>query len=79
MLSTEKFLLFIVLPIVLACSLIEGMVLSRRSGYDWKAAGVSLLDLVLRNLVGVFLPLSIITPLVNLAWEHRLYTVALDT
>ena len=79
MLSTERLLLFIVLPIVMGCSLLEAIILSRRSIYDWKAAGVSLLDLAGRNLVGVFLPLSIIAPLADLAWNNRLTTMTLDT
>ena len=77
--TIETLLLFAVLPTVVACSLLEAVILSRRSSYDWKAAGVSLLDLVCRNLITVFLPLSIIAPLVDLAWSHRLTTMSLDT
>lgn len=75
----EKFLLFAVLPGVIALSLIEALVLSRKQAYDWRAAGVSLLDLGGRNLIAIFLPLSMATPLANWAFAHRIHTVQLDT
>ncbi|WP_394780204.1 sterol desaturase family protein [Undibacterium sp.] len=76
--SIEKFLLLVALPVVLMSSLIEAVVLSRTSGYDWKALGVSVCDLALRTMLSIFLPLSIATPLVNYVWDHRLMTVALQ-
>ena len=42
----DKFLLYVALPFVVVLSLIEAVVLSRKRSYDWRAAGVSLLDLV---------------------------------
>jgi sterol desaturase/sphingolipid hydroxylase (fatty acid hydroxylase superfamily) len=67
------------LPIALCASLIEAIVLSRRSpkGYDWKAAGISLLD-QLGHQVLAFLPLAIAAPLFAFAWEHRLTTIPLN-
>ncbi len=76
----DKFLLFVALPAVVLLSLAEAWVLSRRpGGYDWKAMGVSLGDLFLRTSVAIFLPLSIVAPLVSLAWKHRYTTIELDT
>ena len=59
-------------------ALIEALILSRRRQYDWRAFGVSALDLVLRVVRSVMLPLSIATPLVRLAHEHRIATVAIE-
>lgn len=75
----EKFLLFIALPTVFFSSLIEAYVLSRRQAYDWKAMGVSIFDLIGRNLITIFLPLSIATPLIHYAEAHKLMTLRLDT
>ncbi|MDL2356735.1 MAG: sterol desaturase family protein [Pseudomonadota bacterium] len=74
----EKILLFVAAPAVIVFALIEALVLSRRGHYDWRAFGVSALDLVLRLTLSILLPLSIATPLVRLAFEHRVATVALD-
>ncbi len=79
MFGIDKFLLFVALPMVVSASLIEALVLARLGGYDWRATGVSLLDLVLRIAIQIFLPLSIAAPLILLAYEHRLGDVALDT
>jgi sterol desaturase/sphingolipid hydroxylase (fatty acid hydroxylase superfamily) len=76
--SLDKFLLFVALPGVVLASLLEAWVLSWRNHYDWRATGVSLLDLVMRVGLQIFLPLSIATPLVMAAYEHRLWTIALD-
>jgi sterol desaturase/sphingolipid hydroxylase (fatty acid hydroxylase superfamily) len=78
MTPVDRFLLFVALPVVLLASLVEALVLWRRQGYDWKAAGVSLTDLVLRVATQLLLPLSIATPLIALAREHRLTDIALD-
>ena len=76
---TLRKLLLIILPIVLLASLIEALVLSRRAGgFDWRAAGVSLLDLLGRrglDATGVSLSGVILAAL----WRHRLGTVPLDT
>ena len=74
----DTFLLFVALPIVVFASLAEALVLSRRSAYDWRATGVSLLDLVLRVAIQIVLPLSLAKPLIDLAAQHQLTTIALD-
>ena len=63
---------------VLVIALLEALVLSRRARYDWRAFGVSALDLVMRLGVGVLVPLSLASPLLNWASEHRLTTIALN-
>jgi sterol desaturase/sphingolipid hydroxylase (fatty acid hydroxylase superfamily) len=77
--SIDRFLLLVALPIVVAASLIEALVLARRGGYDWRATGVSLADLALRIAMQILLPLSIAAPLIALAREHQLTSIALDT
>ena len=74
----DHFLLFVALPGVVAASLFVALVLARRQRYDWRASGVSLLDLVARVSMQIFLPLSIATPLIVLAYRHRIGTVSLD-
>ena len=74
----EKNLLLIATPTVLTLALIEALILSRRGGYDWRAFGVSVFDLVTRLAVGILLPLSIATPLVLFAIRHRLSTIELN-
>jgi sterol desaturase/sphingolipid hydroxylase (fatty acid hydroxylase superfamily) len=46
--------------------------------YDWKAAGVSVADQILRRFVAL-VPLSIATPIFKLAYEHRLFEIDLAT
>jgi sterol desaturase/sphingolipid hydroxylase (fatty acid hydroxylase superfamily) len=75
----DRFLLFVALPTVVLASLIEALVLAQRQRYDWRAAGVSLLDLLARVLVQIFVPLSIATPILMLAYRHRLGDIALDS
>ncbi|MFN0185436.1 MAG: sterol desaturase family protein [Aquabacterium sp.] len=74
-----RFLLFYILPLVLLAAVVEGLVLSRRQpgSYDWRAAGVSLLDQVARRFVHL-LPLSIAAPVFALAHEHRLFQIDLS-
>jgi hypothetical protein len=74
----DKILLYFALPFVVLASLLEAVVLSRMRAYDWRAAGVSLLDLVGRISMQIFLPLSIAAPLIFWAYQHRLTTIALD-
>ena len=76
--AIDKFLLIVALPTVFLSSLIEALVLSRRQGYDWKAMGVSVFDLVLRVIISILLPLSIAAPFVRLALMHPLTTIELD-
>jgi sterol desaturase/sphingolipid hydroxylase (fatty acid hydroxylase superfamily) len=74
----DKFLLFVALPTVVIASLLEAIVLARVRSYDWRASAVSLLDLVARVGAQIFLPLSIATPLIVIAYRHRVGHIALD-
>jgi sterol desaturase/sphingolipid hydroxylase (fatty acid hydroxylase superfamily) len=74
----ENFLLFVAAPTVLACALLEAVVLGWRGQYDWRAFGVSIFDYVLRIVVTVFLPLTIIQPLIPWVEAHRLATIKVD-
>lgn len=74
----EQFLLFVALPGVLVLALAEALVLSRRQHYDWRAFGVSVADLIVRIGLNIVLPLSIATPLIGLAYQHRLTTITVD-
>ena len=74
----EKFLLFVMAPAVVLCSLLEAVVLSRRGGYDWRALGVSFFDFVLRIVMTVTVPFTLGAPLVRWAVEHRLTTIRVD-
>jgi sterol desaturase/sphingolipid hydroxylase (fatty acid hydroxylase superfamily) len=76
--AIDRFLLYVVTPTVFALSLLEALVLQRRQRYDWRAFGVSALDLVARIAVTIAVPLSIATPLVVWAYTHRLTTWTLD-
>ena len=75
----ERFLLYVVAPSVLALSLLEALVLSRRGGYDWRGFGVSLFDFVLRIVVTLFVPFTIAAPLIDWVWAHRLATLKVDS
>ena len=74
----DKFLLFVALPAVVLTSLIEAIVIARLRSYDWRASAVSLFDLFARVGVQIFLPLSIATPIIALAYQHRVGDIALD-
>jgi sterol desaturase/sphingolipid hydroxylase (fatty acid hydroxylase superfamily) len=50
----------------------------RRGRYDWRAFGVSAADLVGRQLL-LLVPLGLATPFLLAAWQHRAFTVPLDT
>jgi sterol desaturase/sphingolipid hydroxylase (fatty acid hydroxylase superfamily) len=69
----------VILPLVLAAALVEGVWLSRSrpEGYDWKASACSLVDLAGRQLLR-FVPLAVIAPWMAWTWEHRLFTQSLD-
>jgi len=79
MTGIDKFLLLVALPIVVMASLIEALMLARRHEYDWRAAGVSLLDLALRIAIQIFLPLTIAGWLIRLAYQHRVGSIELDS
>ena len=74
---TDKLLLLWAPPAVLVIALVEAIVLSRRALYDWRAFGVSTLDLVMRLGIGVLVPLSLAGPAVRWAATHRLTTIEL--
>ncbi len=75
----KTLLLPILLALVVVASLIEAAVMSWRDSYDWKAMGVSLVDLVVRNALLILLPVSVADPLVHLAERHRLFEIPLTT
>ncbi len=67
------------LLIVLSVALIEAWVLSRwPRGYDWRAFWATMANLVARTALGIVFPLSLASPLFELAWEHRVTTVPLN-
>ena len=68
------------LVLVLAAATAEGLVQSRlrHQPYDWRAYAASMADAVGRRAVDA-LGLSITTPLLAWAWQHRLQTIALST
>jgi sterol desaturase/sphingolipid hydroxylase (fatty acid hydroxylase superfamily) len=72
----------ILLPIiVLTASLIEALVMHARApgSYDWRAFGISLLDLVVRNVQRILIPGLLVSPVGEWVWEHRLMTIKLDS
>ena len=79
MTGIEKFLLFVAAPTVFLLSVLEGLVLSRVQGYDWRGFGVSMFDFVLRIAITVLVPYSIVQPLVPWIEAHRLSTIAVDS
>lgn len=77
---THQELRLYALPVVVAASMVEGLVLTfrRHGSYDWKAAMVSLFDVAIRNTTQ-WLPLLLMAPLLQWLWIHRIATVRLDT
>jgi sterol desaturase/sphingolipid hydroxylase (fatty acid hydroxylase superfamily) len=70
------------LPAVIVIATLEGLVIAlvMRRDYNWRAYLASLVDALGRQyLVYTLLPLSIAGPLVDLAWNHRLFTVPLNS
>lgn len=69
----------LLLPVLfVAAAVVEGLVLQRRrGGYDWGAFGVSLADLLARRIVDAAV-LALATPVLALAWQHRIATVTMD-
>jgi sterol desaturase/sphingolipid hydroxylase (fatty acid hydroxylase superfamily) len=67
---------------VLVASLLEAVVLSLRKGvgsYDWKAAGVSVVDFLVREYPLAFLlPLAFWFEGMRWFWQHRLWTLPMD-
>ncbi len=70
------------LPVFIAIATLEALFLAfvMRRNYNWRAYLASLADALGREyIVYIFLSGSIAAPLIRLAWEHRLFTVPLDT
>ena len=67
---------------VVAVSLIEAVVLSRRKNsatpFAWYEMGISLFDLAVRRLIAL-LPLALATPLFSFVYDHRLFTVEINS
>jgi sterol desaturase/sphingolipid hydroxylase (fatty acid hydroxylase superfamily) len=67
---------------VLSASLLEALVLSLRNGvgsYDWKAAGLSVTDFLVREYpLALLLPLGFWTDAMRWFWQHRLWTLPMD-
>ncbi|MET3917370.1 sterol desaturase/sphingolipid hydroxylase (fatty acid hydroxylase superfamily) [Variovorax sp. OAS795] len=72
-------ILKIAVTVVLAASIAEALVLSWRNGwrsYDWKAAGVSVIDFLVREYpLRWLLPLAFWTGAMDWFWNHRLFTL----
>ena len=67
---------------VVAVSLIEAVVLSRRKNpatpFAWYEVWISLLDLAVRRLMAL-LPLALATPLLNFVHDHRIFSLAINS
>ena len=68
---------------IVAASLVEAYCLARKArrqgrGYPWHEMGLSLVDMVGRKLMAL-LPLSLATPIFAYAWQHRLFTVEINS
>jgi sterol desaturase/sphingolipid hydroxylase (fatty acid hydroxylase superfamily) len=74
----QFFLFQYFLPLILACSFIESIFLHFQSKFDWSAMLVSLSDLFGRLCLQYFLPLTIATPVLNWAENHKFINIALD-
>jgi sterol desaturase/sphingolipid hydroxylase (fatty acid hydroxylase superfamily) len=73
----------IMMVVVLAASIIEACVLhvsnkGTTQAFRWHEFWISLVDLAGRKLL-MLLPLSLATPVFNLAWAHRIHTVELNS
>jgi len=69
------------LPTVIALATVEGLILTfvARRAYDWRSWAASATDALVREyLVYAFVTLSLVGPLIELAWQHRLTTVPLN-
>lgn len=79
MTPVEKFLLLTFTPLLLVTSFIEAWVLSRRQSYDWRAMGVSVVDLFGRLFFSYGVPLSLAGGLTHWAHDHRLMQLSLNS
>jgi len=69
------------LPTVIALATLEGLILTfvARRAYDWRSWAASATDALVREyLVYAFVTVSLVGPLIDLAWQHRLTTVPLN-
>lgn len=68
---------------VLLSSLAEALVMSIRSGwkgYNWKAAGISVVDFLVREYpLHWLLPLAFWANLMDWFWQHRFFTLSMDS
>lgn len=69
--------------VIVAASMVEAVFLARKARqqgktYPWHEMGLSLVDMIGRKLMA-FLPLSLATPIFALAWQHRLFTVEINS
>jgi sterol desaturase/sphingolipid hydroxylase (fatty acid hydroxylase superfamily) len=69
----------LLMGVALVSAIIEAIVLHYKNkgtdhAFDWHEYWISFVDLIGRKALA-FLPLSLATPLFNLAWEHRIHTV----
>lgn len=70
---------------VLSASLLEAVVLTWRrgagpQGYDWRAAGISVVDFLAREYgVHMLLTVAIFLDAMQWMWEHRLFTLPMDS
>jgi sterol desaturase/sphingolipid hydroxylase (fatty acid hydroxylase superfamily) len=79
--SIEAKLVFYSPPVIITLATIEGLVRSVAGGrsYDWRAYLASLADLLVRNyVVYLWLPFSLVGPLIGLAWRYRIASVPLN-
>lgn len=65
---------------ILIASIIEALVLSWRKpgSYDWASMGVSVSDMIIRNILRYFLPAAFVVTVSDWLWDHRIATVPLD-
>ena len=78
--NTGPNIVLLVLSVIVLASLIEAIVLARHTGgggYDWRAAGVSLLDAVVRQLIHL-IPVPFIAVLFEYVYSHRIATIEMD-
>ena len=75
-------ILKVAVVVVLTSSLLEALVLSLRNGwrsYDWRAAGVSVTDFLVREYpLRWLLPLAFWNHAMGWFWQHRLWTLPMD-
>lgn len=68
--------------VIFVSSMVEALILAvRRSsrGYDWKAAGVSVTDFLVREYpLRWLLPLAFWSDAMNWFWQHRLWTLPMN-